>query len=417
MRTINQLYINGDFVTPHGTELAPLFNPATEEVIGEVRLADEADARAAVAAAKQAFTSFSRSSREERIAILERLAAAISKRGDELAEAMIEVYGGSRSFVQVAMPYAGEVFLHAAEVLRTYEFERPSGSTTVTMQPVGVAVAITPWNASVAFVAEKVAMAIAAGCTVVVKPSELSAIQTQIMTECFHAADLPAGLINVVTGRGDVVGEILTTHPDVAKVSFTGSTAVGRQIVRNSAETMKRLTLELGGKGPTILLDDADLQKAIPEALAAGFANNVQACFAGTRILAPQSRLTEVVEAIKGAVPMFKVGDPQDPTTAVGPLVTQQQFDRVQSYIKLGQEEGAQILVGGEGRPEGLEKGWFAKPTVFTGVSNNMRIAQEEIFGPVLVVIPYENEEEAVAIANDTTYGLEAFLETRAITV
>jgi aldehyde dehydrogenase (NAD+) len=302
------------------------------------------------------------------------------------------------------------MFLETARTLESYELIRPSGSAVVSMQPVGVTAVITPWNHSVAFVCGKVAAAVAAGCTTVVKPSELSAIQTQIMTECFDAADVPAGLINIVTGRGDVVGDVLITHPDVAKVSFTGSTAVGRQIMRNGAETMKRLTLELGGKGPSILLDDADLPTAVPAVLTAGFANNGQACFAGTRILAPRSRLTEVLETIEAVMPTIKVGDPRDPSTTIGPLVSRKQFDRVQGYIRLGREEGAQVLVGGEGRPSGLEKGWFVRPTVFTGVTNEMRIAREEIFGPVLCVIPYRDEAEAVSIANDTSYGLQAYV-------
>ncbi|GAA4557346.1 aldehyde dehydrogenase family protein [Planotetraspora kaengkrachanensis] len=410
MRKIDQVYIGGAFVTPHGSELSPLFNPATEEVVGEVRLADEADAEAAIAAAKRALVNFSTTGKRERIDILERVSAAIAKRVDELKEAMIEEYGGTKDFVDATMPHAASVFLDAARTLESYELTRPAGGAIVSMQPVGVAAVITPWNHSVAFICEKVSSAIAAGCTTVVKPSELSALQTQIMTECFDDAGVPAGLINVVTGRGDVVGEVLSRHPDVAKVSFTGSTAVGQRIMRNGAETMKRVTLELGGKGPSVFLDDADLEAGVPAAIAVGFANNGQACFAGTRILAPDSRLEEVLDAVRAVVPTFKVGDPRDPSTALGPLVNQRQYDRVQSYIRLGRDEGAQILVGGEGRPEGLDKGWFTRPTVFTGVSNDMRIAREEIFGPVLCVISYRDEDEAVAIANDTPYGLQAYV-------
>ncbi|MDH3038924.1 aldehyde dehydrogenase family protein [Streptomyces sp. TRM75561] len=408
MRQINQVYIDGKFVTPHGTELSPLFNPATEEIIGEVRLGDETDTHAAVAAAKRAFTTFSRTEKTERIAILNRLSATFAERLEDLQAAMVEEYGAVRGIIDGLLPFAPEMFDTAAELLESYEFTRTRGTSTVTMKPLGVAAVITPWNVSTVFIAQKVAHAIAAGATVVVKPSELSAIQTQIVAEAFHAADLPPGVVNIVTGRGDVVGNALTAHPDVAKVSFIGSTAVGQQIMRNAADTFKRLTLELGGKGPSIILNDADLPTAIPTALASGFLNNGQTCFAGTRILAPHSRLDEVLDAIELAMPAFQAGDPKDPSTGVGPVVSQKQFDRVQNYIRIGQEEGAQILTGGEGRPAGLDRGWFVKPTVFTGVTNQMRIAREEIFGPVLVVIPYKDDDEAVAIANDTPYGLQA---------
>ncbi|QOV47839.1 aldehyde dehydrogenase family protein [Streptomyces chromofuscus] len=408
MRKIHQVYIDGHFVTPHGTEIAPLYNPASEQVVGEVRLADEVDARAAVAAAKRALAGYSRTTKRERIALLERLSSAFADRLDDLKTAMTEEYGAVRGIVEGLLPLAPKMFDEAAALLASYEFRQTRGSTTVSMDPLGVAVAITPWNLSAVFVAQKVAGALAAGCTVVVKPSELSALQTQIMTEAFDAADLPPGVVNVVTGRGATVGDTLTSHPDVAKVDFTGSTAVGRQIMRNAADTFKRLTLELGGKSPTVLLDDADIPAAVGAALTSGFLNNGQTCFAGTRILAPESRLDEVVEAIESAMPAFAAGDPTDPATGVGPVVSQAQFDRVQGYIRLGKEEGAHLLTGGEGRPEGLDKGWFVKPTVFTGVRNDMRIAREEIFGPVLVVISYRDDDEAVAIANDTPFGLQA---------
>ncbi|HWZ73923.1 MAG TPA: aldehyde dehydrogenase family protein, partial [Casimicrobiaceae bacterium] len=256
----------------------------------------------------------------------------------------------------------------------------------------------------------KLASAVAAGCTVVMKPSEMSALQTQVWLECVHAANLPKGLCNVVAGRGDVVGAELVRNPDVAKISFTGSAAVGQSIMRDGAATMKRVTLELGGKSPNILLDDVDLKKAIPTALVIAFLNSGQACVAGTRLLVPKSRFDEVKRALVDTMPAFPVGDPADPKTAVGPMVSQKQYERVQSYIRKGIEEGAEVLVGGEGCPEGLEAGYFVKPTVFVNVKNDMTIAREEIFGPVLSVITYENEEDAVRIANDTEYGLHAFV-------
>jgi aldehyde dehydrogenase (NAD+) len=291
-------------------------------------------------------------------------------------------------------------------------FDQQFGDVRVTLKPVGVAGLITPWNSDVLMISQKVASALAAGCTVVVKPSELSALQTQVLLECFDDAGVPPGVINVVNGLGQVAGNELSLHPDIAKISFTGSTAVGKTIMRNAAETMKRVTLELGGKSANVFLRDADLDQAIPFALSAGFMNSGQACVAGTRLLVPEERLEEVKAAVKAAVPGFKVGDPSDSDTLIGPMVTEKQYNRVQSYIRKGIEEGAELLVGGEGHPEGLENGYFVKPTVFSNVTNDMTIAQEEIFGPVLSIISYRTEAEAVEIANDSTYGLLAYVST-----
>ena len=282
------------------------------------------------------------------------------------------------------------------------------GKTTVTMEPVGVAGLITAWNANALFICLKLASAIGAGCTVVLKPSEMSALQTHTMAEAIDAAGLPKGVFNVVTGLGTVVGAELVRNPDVAKISFTGSVAVGQQIMRDGAATMKRVTLELGGKSPTILLDDAALDKAIPSALILAFMNSGQACAAGTRLLVPKSRLDEVKQAIKNEMRNYTVGDPADPKIMVGPMVSQKQYERVESYIRKGIEEGAEVLVGGEGRPKGFEGGFFVKPTVFVNVKNDMTIAQEEIFGPVLSVIAYDSEDEAIRIANDSKYGLHS---------
>jgi aldehyde dehydrogenase (NAD+) len=282
------------------------------------------------------------------------------------------------------------------------------GKTTVTLEPVGVAGLITAWNANALFICLKLASAVGAGCTVVLKPSELSSLQTQVMLECLDAAKLPQGVCNVVIGRGDVVGAELVRNPDVDKISFTGSVGVGEGIMRDGAATMKRVTLELGGKSPTILLDDAALDQAIPAALLMAFLNSGQACAAGTRLLVPRSRLDDIKRRIRDAMRAFTVGDPADPRTAIGPMVSQKQYDRVQSYIRKGIEEGAEVLAGGEGHPEGFEAGYFVKPTVFVNVKNDMTIAQEEIFGPVLCVIAYDSEEEAIRIANDSKYGLHA---------
>ncbi|WP_448956592.1 aldehyde dehydrogenase family protein [Labrys neptuniae] len=411
MRTIDKVYIDGQFVTPHGEELFDLFNPATEERIGQVRLGDEADAKAAVAAAKRALPAWSRTTKAERIAMLRRLHDAVAARSDALAAAMIEEYGAPQAFVGFSAAHAANLFLDMAETLEAFEFTQTVGGAEVTLQPVGVVAAISPWNSNIGSICSKLATALAAGCTFVIKPSEMSAIQTQVLAEALHEAGLPAGVFNIVNGRGDVVGAELTSHPDVAKVTFTGSTAVGRSIMRSAAETMKRVTLELGGKGPNIILPDADLESAISHIVMVGFLNSGQACIAGTRVLAPRSRLPEVLDRLKAAVAALKVGESTDPTVTVGPMVSQKQWDRVQGYIRLGIGEGAEILVGGEGRPAGLDRGWFVQPTVFTGVNNDMRIAREEIFGPVLCVIPYEDEDEAVTIANDSPYGLQAYVE------
>jgi aldehyde dehydrogenase (NAD+) len=296
------------------------------------------------------------------------------------------------------------------EVLEKFEFRRMIGRAEIEMRPVGVAVMITPWNSNYGFICSKLSTAIAAGATAVIKPSEISATQTQVLTEALHEAGLPAGVLNILNGTGPTVGSMLSSHPGVAKISFTGSTVAGRAVYRAAAETFKRVTLELGGKSPTVILDDADLDKAIPVALLNGLVNSGQACLAGTRILAPERRLDEILYRLKKEIAAFKVGDGRDPDVRIGPMVSQNQWDRVQFYIRLGQEEGAKLLVGGEGRPEGLNRGWFVQPTIFADVNNQMRIAREEIFGPVLCVISYRDEAEAAEIANDTNYGLHGYV-------
>ena len=410
MNTITKHYIDGAFVESHGREVMEIINPTNRTVIAQVTLGDEDDARRAIAAAKRAFATYGRSMKEERAKILRRLHEVVSARIDDLTAAMVEEYGGPAGFSRVIVEAGANVFLAAEKALQELPLTRSWGKTTVTLEPVGVAGLITPWNANSFFLSVKLASALAAGCTAVIKPSELSALQTQAWLECVHEAKLPEGLCNVVTGRGELVGAELVRNPDVAKISFTGSVAVGKSIMRDGAATMKRVTLELGGKSPNILLDDADLKKAIPTALVIAFLNSGQACVAGTRLLVPKSRLDEIMRAIVDAIPDFPVGDPSDPKTAIGPMVTRKQYERVQSYIRKGIEEGADVLVGGEGHPKGLEAGHFVKPTVFVNVKNDMTIAREEIFGPVLSVIAYEDEEDAIRIANDTDFGLHAYV-------
>ena len=406
--TITTHYIDGAFVESHGREVIDIVRPTDGQVIARVTLADEEDTRRAIAAARRAFATYSRSTPDERAKILRRLHAAASARLDDLTAAMVEEYGGVVRFAGIIVETGINAFLAAEKALEEMEWTRTWDKTTVTLEPVGVAGLITAWNANALFICLKLASAVAAGCTVVLKPSELSSLQTQVLIEALHEADLRPGLLNVVAGRGDVVGAELVRNPDVDKISFTGSVGVGESIMRDGAATMKRVTLELGGKSPTIVLDDANLDQAIPAALGMAFLNNGQACAAGTRLLVPRSRLDVIESTIRNAMRDFTVGDPADPKIAVGPMISQKQYERVQSYIRKGIEEGAQVLVGGEGRPEGLEAGFFVKPTVFVNVKNDMTIAQEEIFGPVLSVIAYDTEDEAIRIANDSRYGLHA---------
>jgi aldehyde dehydrogenase (NAD+) len=408
MKTITTHYIDGAFVESHGGEVMDIINPTNAKVIGRVTLGDEEDTRRAIGAARRAFATFGRTTKKERVSILRRLHQAVSARIDDLTAAMVEEYGGVVQFARPIVQTGINAFEAAEKGLEELPLTRSWGKTTVTLEPVGVAGLITAWNANALFICLKLASAVAAGCTVVIKPSEMSALQTAVMIECLKTANLPKGVCNVVIGRGDVVGAELVRNPDVDKISFTGSVAVGEHIMREGAATMKRITLELGGKSPTILLDDAVLDHAIPAALIMAFLNSGQACAAGTRLLVPKSRLDEVKRSIRDAMRVFTVGDPSDPKTAVGPMVSQKQYERVESYIRKGIEEGAEVLVGGEGHPDGFEAGYFVKPTVFVNVNNDMTIAQEEIFGPVLCVITYDSEDEAIRIANDSKYGLHA---------
>jgi len=408
IKTITTHYIDGTFVESHGRDVMDVIKPTNGQVIARVTLGDEEDTRRAIAAARRAFATFGRTTKEERAKILRRLHETASARIDELTAAMIEEYGGVAQFSRLIVESGVNAFAAAEKALDEIPWKRQWGKTTVTMEPVGVAGMITAWNANALFICLKLASAVAAGCTVVIKPSEMSSLQARVLVEALHEAGLPKGVLNVVTGLGTTVGAELVRNPDVDKISFTGSVGVGESIMRDGAATMKRVTLELGGKSPTILLDDAALDQAVPAALIMAFMNSGQACAAGTRLLVPKSRLDEIKPAIVKTMPAFPVGDPANPKTAVGPMVSQKQYERVQSYIRKGIEEGAEVLVGGEGHPEGFEAGYFVKPTVFVNVKNDMTIAREEIFGPVLSVIAYDSEDDAIRIANDSRYGLHA---------
>ncbi|WP_392889597.1 aldehyde dehydrogenase family protein [Pseudomonas migulae] len=413
MWNINQAYIDGAFVPVQGREVVECINPTTEAVMGTVTLANREDAKLAIAAAQRAQDAMGRTTKAERIDMFKRLQIAVLASTDAIRDTAIEEYGAPFARAQWVSQYASQCFANAAQTLEDYELVRPIGAATVVMEPVGVAGLIAPWNSTAGTVCSKLASAIAAGCASVIKPSELSALQTQVLAQALHGAGLPNGVFNILLGRGSDVGDEISTSPDIAKISFTGSTPTGKLIAHAGIETMKRVSLALTGKSASIILADADFASAIPLALNAAFMNNGQACVAGTRLLVPRKRLKDVIEQVKTLVDALVVGDPRDPATAIGPLVSRAQYDRVQGFIRRGQVQGATLIAGGEGRPEGLTQGYFVRPTVFADVSNDMDIAREEIFGPVLSILAYDTEEEAIAIANASLYGLQAYVFTQ----
>ncbi|HLP32235.1 MAG TPA: aldehyde dehydrogenase family protein [Bacteroidia bacterium] len=411
MQTVNKVFINGVFVTPHGTKLLELENPSTGEIITRVTLADEVDTQNAISAANAAFKIYSQSSLLIRQEYLQRIHDVMAAKSDYLLNIINIEYGSPQWFTKFALQDATRSWLVAKEQVKpeTFRYNLKEG-TEVILEPVGVAGLICPWNIALWFMCVKASTAIAAGCTVVIKPSNLSPLQTHAMAEIFNEARLLPGLINVLHGTGEVVGNEITRNPGVNKISFTGSTGIGKQLAKNAVDTMKRVTLELGGKSPSIIMEDADLEKAIQFVLQVGLQNSGQSCTAGTRILIPESREAEIFAALKKGVEAMKVGPATDPNSAIGPSVSKKQYERVQYYIKKGIEEGAELLTGGMGHPEGLDKGNFTRPTVFVKVDNHMTIAQEEIFGPVLSVITYKDDADAVRIANDSMYGLHAYI-------
>jgi aldehyde dehydrogenase (NAD+) len=405
------LYIGGEWVAPAGTATIEVVNPATEEVIGVVPEASQADVDRAVAAARAAFDSgpWPQSTPKERADVLRALSQAIQARSQELADVITRENGSPASFSLMGQVFAATMVLDGfVDLVERYPFEeeRPGimGTCLVRKAPVGVAAGIIPWNVPLFIVAMKLGACLASGSTMVIKPAPETPLDGYILAEILDGLDLPPGVVNIVAA-GREVGEHLVRHPGVDKVSFTGSTAAGRKVGAICGEHLKRCTLELGGKSAAVILDDADLSAAIPGLLPAALMNNGQACVAQTRVLAPRSRYAEVVDALADAVRDQTVGDPSDPTIAVGPLVAERQRTRVEGYLEAGKKEGARAVVGG-GRPADLSRGWFVEPTLFADVDNQMTIAREEIFGPVLSVIPYEDENDAVRIANESDYGL-----------
>ncbi len=406
-----KFFIDGRWVDPVEPRDFTVINPATEQPAGVISLGSARDVDRAVAAARRAFDAFAQTAREERRALLERILTIYKKRHADIADAIREEMGAPAKLAHGPQAGVGVGHLSAMiDILKTFEFEERRGSTRLVLEPIGVCGLITPWNWPMNQVAAKVVPAVAAGCTVVLKPSEFSPFSAAIWAEVLDEARVPAGVFNLVNGTGPEVGAALAAHPDIDMISFTGSTRAGTEVAKLAAPTVKRVHQELGGKSPMILLDDADFERAVKSGVMHVFQNSGQSCNAPTRMLVPADRLAAVEALAKKVAESTVVGDPASEKTAVGPVVSKVQFDRVESYISKGIAEGAKLLVGGEGRPEGLEKGYYVRPTIFSGVKNDMVIAREEIFGPVLAILPYRDEEEAVKIANDTPYGLQAYI-------
>ena len=412
MREYRRFYIDGAWIDPAAPRSFEVVNPATEAVVAVISLGDRIDVDRAVAAARRAFNSWSRTSREERIALLGRIVDACKHRMDDLAQAITEEMGAPLATVSRPMqaPSAIGHFKVAMGVLEAFEFERAQGATRIVREPIGVVGMITPWNWPANQIACKVAPALAAGCTMVLKPSEMAPLSAQVIAEIMHEAGVPKGVFNLVNGDGPTVGAALAAHPGIDMISFTGSTRAGILVDKAAADTVKKVALELGGKSPNILLDDADFRKAVGHGVASMMLNTGQSCNAPSRMLVPSLRTAEVEQVALAALAKVKVGDPLDPATNMGPQASGAQWRRVQGLIETGIKEGARVLAGGPGRPEGLRRGFYTRPTIFSGVTNNMTVAREEIFGPVLCILPYTDEEEAIRIANDTPYGLSGYV-------
>jgi aldehyde dehydrogenase (NAD+) len=411
MKDCRQFYIDGTWVNPTKAHDCTVINPADEEPIAIISLGSTADVDKAVAAAKRAFEEYSETTVNQRVTLLRRIIELYESRIGEMAETISEEMGAPISLSRAAQAPAGLAhLLEIVKVLGRFQFEELRGSTLMRKEPIGVCGLITPWNWPMNQIVCKVAPALAAGCTMVLKPSEIAPLSACLFAQILHEAGVPPGVFNMVNGDGPTVGSAIASHPDVAMVSFTGSTRAGIAVATAAAPTVKRITQELGGKSANIILDDADLVGAVKEGVLACFRNTGQSCNAPTRMLIPRSKTAEATLAVKQAAEGVKVGDPFLDSSSIGPLANKAQFEKVQRLIKQGIEEGANLIAGGLGRPEGLSKGFFVKPTVFSNVRSDMTIAREEIFGPVLSLILYEDENDAVRIANDTVYGLSGYI-------
>ena len=412
MQEHGKFYIDGAWVDPaKGSDWCEVINPTSEEPIARIAMGTAADVDRAVSAAQRAFAGFSQTSREERVALLQRIIEIYQVRLSEIAETISSEMGAPMSLAMAAQAPAGLAHLaQAAEILKDYAFESVRGKSMVVREPVGVCGMITPWNWPINQISCKVGPALAAGCTMVLKPSEVAPLNALLFAEILHEAGVPAGVFNLVNGSGSTVGVAMSSHPGIDMMSFTGSTRAGISVAETSAKTVKRVSQELGGKSANIILDDAELKSAVAGGVRHCFNNSGQSCNAPTRMLVPAARHGEAVQIARETAEQMKPGDPGSEDTSMGPVVSEVQFNKIQTLIERGIEEGAELVAGGLGRPAGLNKGYFVRPTVFANVNNDMTIAREEIFGPVLSILPYQTEEEAIEIANDTDYGLSGYI-------
>ena len=412
MKECVQFYINGEWVDPVDPQHLDVINPATEESIAKIAMGNSEDVNKAVAAAKNAFESFSQTSKEERLALMGKILEVYQSRYDEIAETISSEMGAPLWLSKAAQAATGAGhFATFMEILKNYDFVEDKGTTRLRKEPVGVCGLITPWNWPINQIACKVAPALAAGCTMILKPSEVSPLNAILFTEVLDEAGVPAGVFNLVNGDGMNVGEAMSSHPDIDMMSFTGSTRAGIAVAKASADSVKRVAQELGGKSANIILDDADFNKSVAGGVGSVFTNSGQSCNAPTRMLVPADRQEEAVAIAKATAEATVVGNPVDVAPGgMGPVVSEVQFNKIQGLIEKGIEEGATLVAGGPGKPEGLNAGYFVKPTVFSDVSNDMTIAREEIFGPVLSILPYKDEDDALSIANDTEYGLSGYV-------
>jgi len=407
-----KFFIDGTWVEPDGQETLDVINPATEEVVTAIALGQASDVDKAVAAARRAFESFSLTTREERLALLERVLECYRARADDLVEAVMSEMGAPLKLARSAqVPVGASHISNTRKALESFEFSEERNKGLIVREPIGVCALITPWNWPLNQIAAKVAPALATGCTVVLKPSEIAPLSAIIFAEIMEEAGVPPGVFNLVNGTGPDVGQVMAGHRQVDMVSFTGSTRAGIIVAKTAADTVKRVCQELGGKSPNIVLEDADFEKAVAGGVRSCFQNSGQSCDAPTRMLVPAARHDEALEIARKAALTLKVGDPRAEDTDLGPVVSRQQYDKIQGLIETAISEGATVAVGGPGRPDGINHGYYVKPTVFGHVDNAMTIAREEVFGPVLSVLSYQSEEEAIAIANDTPYGLAAYVQ------
>ena len=411
MSNNEKFYINGEWVEPQGSETIEVINPATEEAIGTISLGNHADVDAAVAAAQEAFHTFSQTSVEERLELLNKITEIIGARSGDLATAITSEMGAPNGLAKAAQAGTGLFhFATTAGILANFKFEEEVGKSLIVKEPVGVVGMITPWNWPINQIACKVAPALAAGCTMVLKPSEIAPLNAIIFAEIMDEAGVPPGVFNLVNGDGPTVGAYLSSHSGVDMMSFTGSTRAGIEVAKNAAATVKRVAQELGGKSANIILDDANLEESVGRDAFGMCMNSGQSCNAGTRMLVPHSQMEAATAIAKASMEAVTVGDPTSDGTTIGPVVSEVQWNKIQDLIQSGIDEGAELVCGGLGRPDGMAVGYYVKPTLFTNVTNDMRIAQEEIFGPVLVLIGYEDDAEAISIANDTIYGLAGYI-------